>query len=460
MKVAAFFRRVRRTLHEFGAARGGNVAITFAFATLPIIGFVGAAVDYSNSNSVKSAMQSALDSTALMLSKEAATDTADQLTQNAKKYFAALFSGSETPTIDATYSNVGGSSVVVNGTVAVPTTFMNVLGYNAVNVGASSTVKWGSARLRVALVLDNTGSMASANKMTALKTAAANFLTQLKTAAVDSTDVYVSIIPFAKGVNVGTTSSARTWISSYIKWSGESDTWDEVNGTCNSYTSGWGQSAPTDKSSCTSRKGTWTSTSHSNWGGCVMDRTQSYDATNTAPATATPATLFPAYDDPSSDPCPVPVMGLSNDWTALNNKITAMTPTGGTNQAIGLQWGYQSLTASPFTIPAYTTGYTYTKIIILLTDGLNTEDRWYGDGQSHSQSVDDRQTILCSNIKAAGITMYTVQVNTSTPADPTSTLLQNCASSTDKFFMLTSSSAIATTFNTIGTNLTQLRVAK
>ena len=64
--------KFRNALRAFRAARGGNVAITFAFATLPIIAGVGAAVDYSNANAVKAAMQAALDSTALMLSKEAA----------------------------------------------------------------------------------------------------------------------------------------------------------------------------------------------------------------------------------------------------------------------------------------------------------------------------------------------------------------------------------------------------
>jgi len=41
-----------------------------------------------------------------------------------------------------------------------------------------------------------------------------------------------------------------------------------------------------------------------------------------------------------------------------------------------------------------------------------------------------------------------------------STLLKNCASSPDKFWMVTTSSGLGTVFNTIGTNLTQLRVAK
>ena len=64
----------------------------------------------------------------------------------------------------------------------------------------------------------------------------------------------------------------------------------------------------------------------------------------------------------------------------------------------------------------------------------------------------------CANIKGAGITIYAIQVNTG--GDPTSTLLRNCASSSDKFFLLTSANQIVTTFNTIGTNLTKLRIAQ
>jgi hypothetical protein len=64
----------------------------------------------------------------------------------------------------------------------------------------------------------------------------------------------------------------------------------------------------------------------------------------------------------------------------------------------------------------------------------------------------------CANIKATGITIYTIQVNTG--GDPTSTLLQNCASDSSKFFLLTSADQIITTFQKIGTGLTKLRVAK
>jgi hypothetical protein len=46
-----------------------------------------------------------------------------------------------------------------------------------------------------------------------------------------------------------------------------------------------------------------------------------------------------------------------------------------------------------------------------------------------------------------------------TGGDPTSTLLQNCASDSSKFFLLTSADEIVTTFNTISTELGRLYVA-
>ena len=102
--------------------------------------------------------------------------------------------------------------------------------------------------------------------------------------------------------------------------------------------------------------------------------------------------------------------------------------------------------------------YKYQQVIILLTDGLNTQDRWYGNGSDPSSQVDARQKMTCDNLKAAGITLYTVQVNTG--GDPTSTLLQQCASDSSKFFLLTSASQMVSTFSTIGTQLSNLRVAK
>ena len=444
---ASYYAKCRDALRSFAGARDGNIAITFALLLVPIIAAAGAAIDYSRANSVRADMQAALDSTALMLSKEAATDTASQLQTNAAAYFKAAFNRPYTQgiSISASYSTANGPTVVVNGSVSVPTTLMGIFGHNAITVSSSSTTAWGTSRLRVALVLDNTGSMSWSGKMSALKTATKNLLSQLQSAATTDGDVYVSIIPFVKDVNFDKSNYSANWID----WT----EWDANNGTCKG--GGWNST----QTSCQQNGGTWKPKNHASWNGCVTDRGDTnapssgdYDTNVVAPSISITATLYAAEEYSS---CPKAAMGLSYDWTKMNSLVNSMQPSGNTNQAIGLQAGWMSLAGGgPFTAPPEDPNYTYQKVIILLTDGLNTQDRWY----TNQSQIDARQEMTCNNIKATGITLYTIQVNTG--GDPTSTLLQNCASSSDKFFLLTSASQIVTAFDQIGTNLSKLRVAK
>src|ERR1700752_2641107 len=120
-------------------------------------------------------------------------------------------------------------------------------------------------------------------------------------------------------------------------------------------------------------------------------------------------------------------MPLSYDWTALSAKVDALYPNGNTNQGIGIAWAFQALTASPFTIPAKDGNYKYTEAIILMSDGLNTQNRF----SSSQSAIDTRELTTCTNAKNAGIVIYTVQVNTG--GDPTQDVMRNCASTTDKF---------------------------
>jgi len=414
----------------------GGIAPLFGLTALPLMGAVGIAIDFTQISATRTAFQTALDATALMMAKSAANQSDAERQTSATNYFNALFTRTNTTNVQITpaYNGTGGSKLSLNATATVNTTFLNLLGLpNQVGISATTQSTWGNARLRVALVLDNTGSMSNNDKMTALKTASKNLLTQLQTAANVPEDVYVSIIPFSKDVNVG----ANNYTASWLRW----DLWEAANGTCSI-------SKYTSQNSCASHSGTWKPKDHSTWNGCVTDRDQNYDTTNDAPLTG--GTLYPAEQYSS---CPTPLKSLSNDWTSLSSKIDDMQPSGNTNQAIGLQMGWQSLTASPFTVPARDPNYTYTNVIILLTDGLNTEDRWY----TNASSIDTRQAKTCANIKAAGIVLYTVQVNTG--SDPTSTLLQNCASDKSKFFLLTSANEIVTTFDQIGTALSSLRLS-
>ena len=75
MSLARLLDFFRAHARRFGPAQGGHVMLTFALASVPMMGFVGSAIDYSRANAAKSSMQSAVVATALMLSKDAANLT-------------------------------------------------------------------------------------------------------------------------------------------------------------------------------------------------------------------------------------------------------------------------------------------------------------------------------------------------------------------------------------------------
>ena len=102
------------------------------------------------------------------------------------------------------------------------------MGYEKATVCNSSTAKWGNTRLRVALVLDNTGSMSSSGKIGALISATKSLLSQLQSLAKTPDDVYVSIVPFVNVVNIGSSTD-----HSLVMWDdGTDSSWDGTNGTC------------------------------------------------------------------------------------------------------------------------------------------------------------------------------------------------------------------------------------
>jgi Flp pilus assembly protein TadG len=440
-----------RRFSRFGAANRANVALIFALAVLPLLLSVGVAIDYSRVAKVRSEMQSAVDGTSLMLAQDAASLSAAQLSGAATRYFSELFhdSGTTNVTVTATYAtSSSGATVLVGSTGNMATIFMSIVGINSVAVGATSTATWGNTKLRVALALDNTGSMANNGKMAALQGGANGLIDQLSATAQNNGDVYISIVPFANEANMGTSFKN----SGYINWTN----WSPLGSNEEGYICG---------SSNNSRNGTMkcgtANNNTSNWNGCVMDRgnqsapaSTNDDTDSTAPTSG--GTLFPA--DQSSY-CAQAVQPLSYNWIQLKQTVTNMSPSGSTNQAIGLQHAWMTLLqGAPYSAPAESSSYNYVKAIILLSDGLNTQDRWYGDGSNPSTQVDDRQKILCDNIKAAGITIYSIQVNTD--GEPQSSVLAYCATGSSNFFYLTSATQVLSTFSSIGTKLSKLRIAK
>ncbi|MES2600319.1 MAG: TadE/TadG family type IV pilus assembly protein [Pseudomonadota bacterium] len=451
MNDASIFNRVRGSIARFRHAQGGNVAVMFGIAIVPILGFVGAAVDYARVNNARTAMQAALDTAALMISRDASGLTAAQISQKANDYFNALYKHPEAlnVAVTAAYTKSAsqGSKVVLTGSATMKTDFMKVVGYPNLDFGASSTTVWGNTRMRVAMALDITGSMNSAGKLDAMKKAAKGLVDTLKSSSKTLDDVYLSIIPFNVMVNVGNTNKNAAWLD-----------WDTSYGSCS-------QSSKTTKSSCVAAGKTWTASNLNNWKGCVTDRTQSYDTTKDAPTITLAATLFlgESYSACGSSILPMTSLYNSNesdgslDDNTVKGKINNLVASGNTNQGIGMHWAWMMLQSTdPFPTPAKDSNYKYTDAIILLSDGMNTQNRWY----SSASQIDARQKILCDNIKnkTNGTTLiYTIQVNTD--GDPESAVLKSCAD-TGNFYSSTSASGIAAAFDSIGNSLTKLRIAK
>jgi Flp pilus assembly protein TadG len=415
---SGLFMPFARFLHD----RRASIVPMLALALVPLVGAVAAAVDYSRANAVRTAMRSALDSAALMLSKDAQTLTIPDLGTRATGYFTALFTQPEASNVkvrpEMTSPQEGSFLLTLTASASVNTTFTRVLGQSAIEVAASTEVVWGIRKLELALVLDNTGSMASSGKMEALKTAAHTLLLTLQTAAKTPGDVKVSIVPFDTTVNVGSSYKAEPWFD-----------WTYLD--CNGSLAGTGCGpTPADL-----------------WNGCVMDRTQSYDIQDTPPSAAAAATLYPAVQCGSL----AAAMPLTYDWIALNTRIDAMTPAGSTNTTIGLVWGWHALTANaPFT-EGSAPQPDREKVIVLLTDGENTKNRW----TTSSNSIDGRTERVCANIKAANIKIYTVRVINGDAA-----LLRGCASKPDMYYDVLQASQLNNAFSAIAQNLANLRIVK
>jgi Flp pilus assembly protein TadG len=415
---------------------GGNVAPLFAIAIIPILGAVSAAVDYSRANLARSNMQAALDSTALMLSKEAQNLTPAEIETKAKGYFNAIFTNAQAENVGIVASlqspQPGTYVLNIKGSADIATRFTKVIGQSQISISATTEAVWGIKKLNLALALDNTGSMASSGKIDALKVAAHNLLNTLQSAAKSPGDIKISIVPFATDINVGTDNVNADWID----WS----EWQAANGTCSN-------SSYKKKSTCTSNGHVWTPADKSAWNGCVYDRDQNNDVANTATVSGTPATMFRAHQATS---CGTSLMPLSEDWAALHAKVDAMAPAGNTNVTIGLALGWQTLTpAAPYNAPAKAPELD--KVIVVLTDGDNTQNRWTTSGSA----IDARTQKVCDNAKADNIKLYTVRVINGDAA-----LLQGCASKKSMYYDVQQADQLNAAFDSIAQNLANLRLSK
>src|SRR4029078_8264339 len=99
-----------------------------------------------------------------------------------KEYFNAVFNRTEAHNINvSTGFKTGDEAITLDGTGVVDNTFIPVLCIKKLKVDGTSTGIWGTnKKIEIALVLDNTGSMASSGKIDALKKATMDFIDAMK----------------------------------------------------------------------------------------------------------------------------------------------------------------------------------------------------------------------------------------------------------------------------------------
>ncbi|WP_419253754.1 pilus assembly protein TadG-related protein [Caulobacter sp. ErkDOM-YI] len=186
------------------------------------------------------------------------------------------------------------------------------------------------------------------------------------------------------------------------------------------------------------------------------------------------------------------VMRLTNVRSSTNAnlvkaKLDKMVATGNTNVAMGAMWGWHAVSPNaPFADgQAYGTK-NVSKIMVLLTDGdnvmsesSNPNDSTYSGygyvwqkrlknssnvaldaGSSSTQrrdAMDSRQSKVCANAKAKGVIIYSIGVGVSSHSR---SVLEACATSTDKYYDVTDAAQLTEVFNTIAGSIQNLRISK
>ena len=126
---------LRKSCRQLKHDREGSVAATFALALVPVVGLVGAAVDYSAANNARTNLQVALDAALIAGAKDG---TADWTTAALNSFNANLntkLASNVQPTFQLTSKRAYAGSV----TATVASHFLGVLGVSGINIGVSGT---------------------------------------------------------------------------------------------------------------------------------------------------------------------------------------------------------------------------------------------------------------------------------------------------------------------------------
>ncbi len=408
------FRRILRNIQ-------GNISTVVAVAAIPIIGSIGAGVDYSRAYEQKTIAEEAATVAARQANRLGTLLPADGVAEEARRVFAASVDGRlRRPTSVAV--DVTDESVTVRTRLTVPTTFLGIIGLDALDFEVTGHSIADDLTYEVALVLDNSGSMAGA-RMAALKDAASTlagnlFVANARNPVRDA--IKVAVVPFAASVNVGPENALAAWVDGAAKSPRHFENFEVGAGPANG-----NRFALFDALKV-------------RWAGCLEARPEPYDSSDAAPDTANPATIFVpmfAPDEPDLsgfdnnyipdasfaclaserrqtnaasaeeaearlckyrqiDPLlemsrngtvvgpnlnctSAPLAPLTADRSAVLATIDGLEAKGLTNLHEGIMWGWRALSpGAPFAEGRPYEDDGNRKILVLMTDGANAYDSY------------------------------------------------------------------------------------
>ncbi len=332
----------------FWRDRSGNFSIMAALVMVPLLAVSAMAVDFGLALSRKAQVQAALDAGVLAAASMPKT-TALVMQAEATKVFRANLPGElRTTAVVDSFDLSTANLITMTAHAAVPLTVGRIAFGKAVDVKViSQSIRGDTQKGEIALVLDNTYSM-TGQKLIDLKAAATELIQVIE--AAKSGTIRISVVPFARYVNVGLQNRSQPWLSVQPDSRPRRRPAVRRRRCCPNRLHDQHGPDLQGRHPANIQKGNlhklclWrschrlrTENHDYTWSGCVGSRRSPLDVSDAAPEVR--------YTGLINVGCGRPIVFLTSDFDSLRKSIAAMSASDETYITAGILWGWNTLSS-------------------------------------------------------------------------------------------------------------------